>query len=316
MIESSRHRRMPAQAWLQLFRAPNLLTVPGDPIAGLLLAAAAGRLPMPLDLRMLWCSLASLMLYGGGLLTNDLLDLAEDRLARSSRPLPAGEASPKVVAIVAAVLMLAGVASAVGAGFRTAAVAAVLAGAVLLYNSIAKRVPVVGPLNMGACRALSLLLGASAVGTPAMFSGPALLCAAGLGLYIAAVTQLARYETQAMSLGLVRFLPAEVLTAWFAAVWWVFPPSGNHMGQVVVAAFMVLLVGRCLMEASPLKTGAEPGKVQRAVGGMIGLLIYIQAMLVLVVQSRTASKPLLAVVLALVAASLVHTYLARRFYRS
>src|SRR6266567_8976267 len=90
------------RAWLQLLRAPNLFTVPGDPLAGFLLATA-GR---P-DIRLVFAITASLCFYCHGLLLNDLADLAEDRRDRPNRPLPSGAASPGAVRMVCAVLALA-----------------------------------------------------------------------------------------------------------------------------------------------------------------------------------------------------------------
>src|SRR5260221_228220 len=94
----------PLRTWLQLFRAPNLLTVPGDPIAGYLLACF-GAVEEGL-----WPAIgASVCFYAGGLLLNDLADLAEDRRERPSRPLPSGAASPWTVEFVLAAGPTAGV---------------------------------------------------------------------------------------------------------------------------------------------------------------------------------------------------------------
>src|SRR5687768_2365240 len=82
--------REPARrrAWLQLLRAPNLFTVPGDPLAGYLLATQL--LALPGDLRVALAIGASFCFYSAGLMLNDLLDLREDRRDRPERPLPSG----------------------------------------------------------------------------------------------------------------------------------------------------------------------------------------------------------------------------------
>src|SRR5262245_2678680 len=77
--------------WLQLFRVPNLFTVPGDPLAGFLLATGwthEGR--AWLDGRAAFAVVASVCLYAAGLAMNDLCDLAEDRRDRPARPLASG----------------------------------------------------------------------------------------------------------------------------------------------------------------------------------------------------------------------------------
>ncbi|NBV85120.1 MAG: hypothetical protein EBS01_02380 [Verrucomicrobia bacterium] len=81
-----------AHTWLQLFRAPNLFTVPGDPIAGYLIAYAGF-----FDTSIVFVTMASLAFYGAGLLLNDLIDIAEDRAERPNRPLPSGQVSPTTV---------------------------------------------------------------------------------------------------------------------------------------------------------------------------------------------------------------------------
>src|SRR6187402_3064887 len=87
------------RTWLQLFRAPNLFTVPGDPLAGYVLAAYGAFEPA------VWLAVgASICLYAAGLLDNDLADLREDRAERPQRPLPSGAANPRTVALAAAVL--------------------------------------------------------------------------------------------------------------------------------------------------------------------------------------------------------------------
>ncbi|MEI6872694.1 MAG: UbiA family prenyltransferase, partial [Verrucomicrobiota bacterium] len=78
--------------WLQLLRAPNLFTVPGDPIAGYLIANSGF-----FDISIVLVGMASLAFYGAGLLLNDLVDLREDSAERPDRPLPAGRVAPATV---------------------------------------------------------------------------------------------------------------------------------------------------------------------------------------------------------------------------
>ena len=78
----------PLRAWLQLLRAPNLLTVAGDPIVGFMLAGAFAEHTV-VPLRLIWAGLASVLFYCAGLVHNDLCDLAEDRRDRPDRPLVA-----------------------------------------------------------------------------------------------------------------------------------------------------------------------------------------------------------------------------------
>lgn len=202
------------RTWLQLLRAPNLFTVPGDPLAGFLLATA-GRV----DLRLVCAIGASLLFYSHGLLLNDLADLAEDNRDRPQRPLPSGAANPRTVLLVAILLAALAMALCSLVSFHTLIVGALLLTAIFVYNLWAKKVPILGPIIMGICRGLSILLGAAAgiweyvlptgslVGVWSVLFDLAVFGAIGVTLYIAAVTHLARIETLADPPKLPRTLP-------------------------------------------------------------------------------------------------------------
>lgn len=178
------------KAWLQLFRAPNLFTVPGDPLAGWLLASAGAKTLPPALAAII---AASLLLYGFGLLFNDLMDLPEDRVQRPSRPLPGGAVRPKRVFAVAVAIAISALGFCFLAGARPFVFGCAILFAVIAYDFGIKRIPVVGCVNMGACRGLNVLLGASLA--PA-FTLPALVAAGVITMYITAVSLLARRETE------------------------------------------------------------------------------------------------------------------------
>lgn len=178
-------------AWLRLLRLPNLLTVPGDVLAGFLLAPATtaagwGRLLLAIP--------AGTLLYAAGLLLNDLFGYAEDLRDRPARPLPAGEVSREAAAGAALVLLW--VSAFLAAFFDALPVAIPLILCIILYDVGLKRIRFLGPALMGACRAGNLLLGATAAGEGAATAPGPLLGAVALGLFIAAITQLARNEAQ------------------------------------------------------------------------------------------------------------------------
>lgn len=189
------------QTWLQLVRAPNLFTVPGDPLAGFLLAANGGRAVQASSLwgvggagAVLLAIMASLCFYCFGLLLNDLADFDEDRRERPSRPLPSGAASPRAVAQAASLLAAAGIACSFFAGTQALCTGLALLLAVTLYDFVGKKIPLFAQVNMGACRGLSLLLGAAAAGN--VLGAKPLIAASILTIYIAVVTSLSRFETQ------------------------------------------------------------------------------------------------------------------------
>src|SRR5476649_2577392 len=149
------------KVWLQLFRAPNLFTVPGDPLAGFLLASPAlvGFNPV-----LLFPIGASLCFYAAGLLLNDLMDLEEDRAERPNRPLPSGAARPAHVWLVAAALTALGLALCLPGGLKALATGVGIVLSVAAYDCGLKKMPFLGVINMGLCRGLSVLLGAAFAG--------------------------------------------------------------------------------------------------------------------------------------------------------
>ena len=130
--------------WLRLVRLPNLLTVPGDPVAGFLLAASSGVLPAGAAVSLAFSAGAALCLYAFGLILNDLLDLATDQRERPERPLPAGEISVLQARVAAVAMAVSGLNLALFAGRSALYVAAALSACIVLYNGGLKRVPVVG----------------------------------------------------------------------------------------------------------------------------------------------------------------------------
>jgi len=301
-------------AWLQLFRAPNLLTVPGDPIAGFVLAAAIpGEDISRPGLRMGFAAAVALLLYSAGLLWNDWFDLPEDQRERPGRPLPSGRIRTGHVPLVANVLVALAVSTAAIAGRATLWVAVALGIVVLAYDWFLKRLPLAGPLAMGCCRGLSVLIGAAAFGGAGLTAPPVLAASAGITLYVAAVTWLARGETKRRPVSAQRVAIALAFVVWMAAV-----AAGLHAvgdaaarwvwAMLAMAAMGLLWVVGCLAALGGVPV---PAKVQRVVGGLIRGIILAQAALVL-----TAGWTGFGLAVALMACFLINRALGRVFYAS
>jgi hypothetical protein len=224
------------RTWLQLFRAPNLLTVPGEPLAGFLLASPLGDLKQAE-----WAVAASLCFYGAGLLFNDVADYQEDLRDRPGRPIPSGQASRLSVSIVGGLLIALGAVICAQLGPLASRIGLLLIAAILAYDFGLKKIPVLGPLTMGACRGLSLLLGAAA--SSSGFIPPVLVAAGTTMFYIAAVTQLARHETAPEKTGRLRSLHVGVLAAGFLIFLTLTPPlrSTAWLGFIGAGLTAVLL---------------------------------------------------------------------------
>ena len=150
--------------WLRLVRLPNLLTVPGDVLAGVaVMVCTPGRnLLAPPTTQIVTACVASLLLYIAGLLCNDLVDQKRDTRERPSRPLPSG-AVPRSHVIAG---LLASCIGAILLGYYTlpaeaVGVETVLLALILSYNVIKQKFPITGGVLMGLCRGLNLLFGAS-----------------------------------------------------------------------------------------------------------------------------------------------------------
>jgi hypothetical protein len=144
---------------------------------------------------------ASSLLYVAGMVLNDVFDVELDRRERPERPIPSGRVSLDSARRLGWRLLFLGAAAGTGAAFftgslRSGVVAAVLATAILLYDAWLKRTPL-GPVAMGACRMLNVLLGMSAVDAP--FHAEIWLVAGAIGVYVAGITLFARKESEQSS---------------------------------------------------------------------------------------------------------------------
>ncbi|NQD41907.1 SCO3242 family prenyltransferase [Glutamicibacter halophytocola] len=175
--------------YLELLRAPAVLTVIGDTLAG---GAAANRSPFG---RRIALPLASACLYAAGMALNDYADRDIDAVERPERPIPSGRVAPGAALVTAAGLTAAGLGlSAFGGGRSAVALGLPLAASIWAYDLVAKRNPVTGALSMGLCRALDVLMGA---GSDRVRT--ALPAAAIMGGHTVAVTALSRGEVSGTS---------------------------------------------------------------------------------------------------------------------
>ncbi len=142
---------------LQLLRPPNLFTVPGDPLCGALFVSHGVW-----SWRIVPCMVISLAAYCAGLVINDLADYNEDLRERPTRPLPSGAVSRRTALTLAIGFIVVALATAVCVSIATLAATAVLLAFILLYNLLAKKSGLFGPVVMGLCRIASVHLGVTA----------------------------------------------------------------------------------------------------------------------------------------------------------
>ena len=247
------------RGYMDLTRLPNVFTAMADVSMGLLIALPPGDEWVPAGRDFIaWALLAvsSGLLYTAGVVLNDVFDLEHDRQKRPERPLPSGRVSIPAAQRLGWALLWIGVAVGTGSGLlfgnlRAGAVATLLAFAILLYNGWLKRTPL-GPLSMGLCRTLNVILGVAVVAMP--LERGFLLAAAAIGVYVTGVTWFARREAEysnPLQLGLATTIMASGITLliWLPQVSDRAMPALRDSPQrwyMLVGILGALIVWRCL----------------------------------------------------------------------
>jgi 4-hydroxybenzoate polyprenyltransferase len=263
-------------AHIRLMRPANIITAIADIVAGIAIAGAATQvLPLsessvlePLLSSLLWLGLATIGLYGGGVVFNDVADAKLDKTERPERPIPSGKASVMSAGILAACLLLLGIGAAWQVSILSGLIAFSVASLAVLYDFWGKHQNLFGPINMGLCRGGNLLLGISAV--PSMVQEMWFLGFIPV-IYIAAITMISRGEVhggnrRALQGGVYMYafiiLAILLLSLLSGSAWWqvlpfillfsylIFPPLLNALrkqepqliGKAVKAGVLSLIV--------------------------------------------------------------------------
>lgn len=186
------------KAYLQLTRPANIITAIADIWAGFAVSGAAALLLSQNTeignayvLPLIWLSLSTIGLYGGGVAFNDVFDAKLDAIERPERPIPSGKVKKSNAIWMAALLIALGVLAAFQVNLWSGFIALAVGLLAVLYDAWGKHQAIFGPINMGLCRAGNLLLGISVI--------PELLPDFwALGLiplaYVSAITMISRGE--------------------------------------------------------------------------------------------------------------------------
>jgi 4-hydroxybenzoate polyprenyltransferase len=267
-------------AFAQLLRLPNVFTAFADICMA---ACAAGYItsrPGSFALMLL----GSGCLYLGGMVWNDFFDRKEDAKTQPHRPIPSGRVSKNEALVLGLTLILVGgmgMGAAIGNG-RTSEVGpgwmllpAGLVLAILLYDGWLKRT-VVGPVAMGLCRFLNVLIGLCATG--AVPEWLRIHLAGVVGLYIVGVTWFARTEeTESRRWQLIAAAGVMAAAVFLAVAIPVHLDEGR-----VPFYYPYLLAGFVLFVGFPIDTAIReptPNRVQMAVKRCIFGLVILDAVL-------------------------------------
>lgn len=290
------------QTYLELLRLPNVFTAVADVAMGFFFVQASwafdqqSRPPSLLPVGAWTLGLviaASASLYLAGMVLNDLFDVELDRDEQPYRPLPSGRISLASARLLGWNLLSVGVILAAGASelvpahakdfahnWRPALVAAALALLIVLYNAWLKRTPL-GPVAMGGCRTLNVLLGMSVLREDWRTEHWGV--AAAVGVYIAGVTWFARDDARRSD----RRQLATAALVMLAGVGLVgaMPWLSNEMMATLLShtqpwqweVLIAVLAGFVLARTAPAIVQPSPGPVRAAVGRSIMALIFLDA---------------------------------------
>lgn len=314
--------------YLRLMRLPNVFTAMADIAMGYLFVHTVSADTIATDWPVLALLIAaSSLIYTAGMILNDVCDIEVDRQERPFRPLPSGQISLALAMRLGYFCLTFGVLLAAAAGWleeenraspwRSGIVASVLALAVIAYDAWLKNTPL-GPLGMGLCRLLNVLLGMSVAGIAVppdeaflTYHGSSWLIAGGLGLYITGVTWFARQEATESSrpqliLATLVIAGSIVLLAMLPNLPHPEKPLKGH-SQIAYLLFAVLalpMVRRAMLAISD----PDPANVQAMIKHCILSLIMLNAAITMLTSGPVPGL--------LIAALLVPSFLLGRWVYS
>jgi 4-hydroxybenzoate polyprenyltransferase len=257
---------MRGTAYLQLVRPANVATALADVLAGY---AVAGR---PAGAHLVALLAATACLYAGGVVLNDYFDREIDRVERPERPIPSGRVAPGRAAGLGAVLLAAGVLAAFASSVAAGIVAALTAAAILLYDAWGKHQPLLGPVNMGVCRGLNLLLGVAAA--PAALRTSWFVAILPI-VYIAAVTAVSRGEVHGGRRGIAAFALISLNLVLLALAWLGLTGASPWSALLLTAA----LAWRVLPPFWAVLRQPDAARIRRAIRAGVLSLVLLDAVI-------------------------------------
>lgn len=235
----------------------------------------------------MWCITAF------GYVSNDYVDLAEDRVNKPNRPLPAGQVSDGIVRWLAFLLAVAALLISLRLGTLEAVVALLVLGLLTLYNLRLKGTPGSGNLLIAVLAGSTLLTGGvAAQGFNVRQWGPLLSPALSLMLFIAARELLKTIEdiagdraadkrTVATTLGSARTMEIVTILALCTLVATLYPIWRADYSWVYLVVMSVGLYAPLLYTIIYLRKDASPPRVARCLAllkasyfaGILALLV-------------------------------------------
>lgn len=253
-------------------RPANIITSIADVVAGIAISGYLVNENFPAAfISILLLIISTIGLYGGGVVFNDVFDEELDKIERPERPIPRGIISKREASLLGIFLFLISIIAAALVSVLSGILAVLIIVAAIVYDKWLKHNAFAGPLNMGLCRGLNLLLGISIV-IPSVSTW--WFVSIIPIIYITAITMISRGEVHGgnkstlyfaglfycIVIGSILFLSSGRNMMWWAVIfllpfsWMIFSalikavmlPSAQNIGKAVRAGIIALI----LMNAS------------------------------------------------------------------
>ena len=243
------------------------MTAIADGLAGFAVAGITDTRPLP------WLLASTACLYAGGVTLNDFFDRELDTVERPERPIPSGRVRPAAAAYLGAALLATGILAATQISSEAVAIAAAIALFVLLYDTWGKHRIFFGPVNMGTCRGLNLLLGISTV--PAALHANYYLAFFPL-IYVTAITALSRGEVHGGKRPVAVFSLVSLTLVLVALILLALDPNHRSWWGLALVA---LFAGRVLPPFIKAFQHPEPPVIRNAVRTGVLSLVLLDAVI-------------------------------------
>ncbi|WP_299535798.1 UbiA-like protein EboC [Ulvibacterium sp.] len=256
------------KGYLRLARPANLPTAAADILAGVAIAGALSHDFIDFDAKTKTMLLvfASVFLYAGGVVLNDVFDLDLDKVERPERPIPSGLIPLKSAAVYGTFLLILGILLAFFCGPFSGFISIVLAFFIVLYDSFSKKDGLLGPLNMGLCRGLNLILGMSILGGAAQWWYAAIPL-----VYIFAITLISRGEVHGNNKNHIIWAGVLYNLVILAVIILIMSQTDNILQAVPFLALFAFLVLKPLVRAYHTNS---PENIKKAViAGVLSLIV-------------------------------------------
>jgi 4-hydroxybenzoate polyprenyltransferase len=256
--------------YLRLMRPANIVTAISDILAGV---AIVGFLTIDqfslIPILLLICS--TIGLYGGGVVMNDYFDADLDQKERPERPIPSGLIARSEALVLGVALLSFGIVMAAFVYYFnhqsiSGIIALLIAVAALIYDTWGKHHTSFGPLNMGICRGLNLLLGMS-ISVEAMSQHISIAIIPVI--YIAAITLISRgevYGGRSISLYVASFLYLVAMSS----IVYISSDNGFIMNTLLFVVVWAFLIFPPLQKAMARPEGRNFGRAVKS--GVIALI--------------------------------------------